>query len=162
VIGSSSGSVTGKGNNTAFIYATSGLYSSTVGYAAYYSNTITSNTISWQSTLTSGGPNITLPTSVNIQLRALGVYEFNLSGTVLINSAITESSISATGFSNYANGTILWYNSGVTSGSTYVNVNWTGATTVTVANTTVSFNTTNLIGSGNTYYTFLTVKYISL
>jgi hypothetical protein len=86
VIGSSAGGVRGKGNNTALIYATAGLYSYTPGYWWGYGKYTVGGNIRWN-TFTNRSIVLNHVNDTQILCPTPGLYEFNLSGSIFCNSA---------------------------------------------------------------------------
>ena len=148
----------GKGNGTAIIGSSSGLYSYLPLFGFFYSVSVNSNYIIWQGSTSTF--NTVVLNSTQFQFNILGLYEITISGSVLISSSNTPASVSVYGLSTLANGTIIWYNSGVQTGSTHSTISWNGFTRVSTPSTLIYFVHTNL---GNpTYYTYITIKFISL
>ena len=150
--------VIGRGVNTALIQSAWGLYTYSPLFGFFFSNSTNSSYIIWNGI--NPGFNIGVLSGIQFQCNIIGVYEITISGSVLISSANTPASVSVFGISNLANGTIIWYNAGVATGSTHATISWTGFTRVSTAGTLISFVPTNL---GNPiYHTYATFKYISL
>jgi len=148
----------GRGANTGLIECSSGLYTYSPLFGFFSSNSTNSSYIIWNRIDPSF--NINVLSGTQFQCNVIGVYEITISGSVLISSANTPASVSVFGISNLANGTIIWYNAGVATGSTHATISWTGFTRVSTAGTLIYFVPTNL---GNPiYHTYVTFKYISV
>ena len=148
----------GRGSGTALIECPSGLYTYSPLFGFFFSSSTNSNHIIWQGINPTF--NIGLIGDTQFQCNIIGVYEITISGSVLISSANTPASVSVFGISNVADGTIIWYNAGVATGSTHSTISWTGFTRVSTAGRLIYFVPSNL---GNpTYRTYITIKFISI
>lgn len=126
-------------------------------FGSFYSSSTNASYLIWNG---SGISNIVSIGGGQFQLNVFGVYEITISGSVLMATANTPSSVSVYGLSNTANGTIIWYNSGVSTANYHASISWSGFTRVSATNTLIYFTPTNL---GNpTYYTYITIKFISV